>query len=227
MAKIGIVVKADRPDSDFKHRIVSGYQGRRLTWHSMDCATGKNAKYPRRTVYTPESRRETHKAQFEEKYGTEQTWRWGLEYPNDYMAKCCLGKAETDKSPSFTTGQAKSIFAEALAAGLAAGDAAKPRAMVVGTPSTFLGDDIDYNKRTYYVSEGVCGFAWVVIRPGNSSLARQSVKLGIGSKAYGGGVSIWVGDHGQSLERKEQHARAYADVLRSYGVNAYLESRMD
>jgi hypothetical protein len=99
--------------------------------------------------------------------------------------------------------------------------------MMVGTPSTPLGNDIDYSKRTYYVSDGACGFAWVVIRPGNSSLARQAVKLGIGRSAYGGGVSIWVDAHGQSAQRKAGHARAYAAVLREYGVNASSESRLD
>ena len=30
--------------------------------------------------------------------------------------------------------------------------------MVVGTPTTPLGDDIDYSKDTYYVADGMCGF---------------------------------------------------------------------
>ena len=215
-----------KPDSDFLYRIVSGYDGRRLTWHTMECATGRKAKYGRRTAYTPEARREAHKAKFEEKYGAERMWRWGLEYPDDYMAGCCTGR-EAVGSPSFTASQARRIFAQALTAGKAAGNAVKPTPMVVGTPTTFLGSDIDYSKRTYYASEGACGFAWVVIRPGNSSLARQAVKLGLGRKAYGGGVSIWVGDHGQSIDRNENHAAAYAEVLRGHGVNAYSQSRLD
>jgi hypothetical protein len=210
-----------RPDSDFQYRILSSVGGRRLTWHTLDCRTGKNAKYSRRTIHTPESRREK----------AEAAGRVG--YPTDHMAKCCLGKgavkagSETEKSPSFSPGVARKIFANALAAGRAAGEAAEPTPMVVGTPTTFLGNDIDYTKRTYYVPDGVCGFAWVVIRPGNSSLARQAVKLDIGSRAYGGGISIWVDEHGHSLDRKQRHAHAYADVLRAYGVNAYAQSRLD
>ena len=30
--------------------------------------------------------------------------------------------------------------------------------MVVGTPTTPLGNDIDYSKETYYVADGLCGF---------------------------------------------------------------------
>ena len=214
-----------KPDSDFLYRIVSGYDGRRLTWHTMECATGRKAKYGRRTADTPEARREAVKAKanvdhpvFASGYGP---------YYTDHMAQCCTGKPETASTPSFTTSQARRIFAQALTAGKAAGNAVKPTPMVVGTPTTFLGSDIDYSKRTYYASEGACGFAWVVIRPGNSSLARRAVKLGLGRKAYGGGVSIWVGDHGQSVDRNENHAAAYAEVLRGHGVNAYSQSRLD
>ena len=28
-----------------------------------------------------------------------------------------------------------------------------------------LGDDIDYTKDTYYVADGMCGFAWINIKP--------------------------------------------------------------
>ena len=38
-----------------------------------------------------------------------------------------------------------------------------PTFMVVGTPTTPLGDDIDYSKDTYYVADGMCGFAWINI----------------------------------------------------------------
>ena len=207
-----------KPDSEFRYRIVSGYDGHRLTWHSLECATGRNAKYGKRTVYTPEARREAIKA----KRGYEP-------YYSDSLAGCCIGKQHSEKvtSPSFTSREAHALLREAHAAGVAAGNAIKPTPMVVGTPTTPLGNNIDYNKRTYYVSEGACGFAWVVIRPGNCSFARQAVKLGLGSKHYYGGISIWISDHGQSIDRKERHAAAYANVLKQAGVNATSESRMD
>lgn len=46
---------------------------------------------------------------------------------------------------------------------------------------------------------------------------------------YYGGVSIWVGGFGQSVQRKEAYANAFAEVLneRVEGVRAYAGSRMD
>ncbi len=211
-----------KPDSEFKYRIVSGYgylvNGHRLMWHSIECSTGRNAKYAKRTNYSPEEHRRVYK----ERRGYEPYYR-------DHMAKCCLGKqsASRESSPLFTTKQAEQLLRDAHTAGLLAGNDATPTPMTVGTPTTPLGNQIDYTKRTYYVSEGVCGFAWVVIRPGNCSLARQAVKLGLAHTNYGGGVSVWVNDHGQSLERKQKHAQAYAKVLWEHGINASSESRID
>jgi hypothetical protein len=209
----------DKPDSDFRYRVVIGrYQA---TWHSMECRIGALAKRARRTKHTPESNRKALTA----KFGNAPWFR----YEEPRMAQCCIGRKakEQDRAPVFTKQEAAKIFRKAQAAGLAAGNAAKPTAMVVGTPKNFLGDEIDYTKRTYYVSEGVCGFAWVTIRPGNSSLARHARRLGIGGRAYGGGVRIWVDEYNQSMERKEKHAHAFADVLREHGVEAYAQSRMD
>ena len=199
-----------KPDSEFKYRVVSGDRGRRITWHTLECKTGKNAKRSGRTSRTYEPYLE---------HGLKQ----------HHLAKCCLGQKDAQKttSRSFTTRQAKALFAMALKAGLDAGQAATPTPMVVGTPTTLLGNELDYSKKTYEVPEGPCGFAWVNIRPGNSSIARQAVKLGIGAKSYEGGIDIWVHDHGQSLDRKSQHAKAYTAVLREHGVNASSRSRLD
>ena len=211
--------KERQPDSDFEFRLVLGHDGWRVTWHNLDCAIGINAKRSRRTKHaTPEARR----AFLEKKHKRTM-------YYNDHLAKCCIGKPTQEDAalPKFTKRQAQDLFSKAYSAGLEAGDAYTPRPMVVGTPTTPLGNDIDPSKRTYYVPDGVCGFAWIVIRPGNSSLARHAVRLGIGSKAYGGGVAIWIHDHRQSLERKQQHAHAYAKILSQAGVDAYAQSRID
>ena len=209
--------KMVRPDSDFNRRLVGNMHG--VTWHTLECKTGKLAKRAIRTVYTdPEVRNEA----LERKNGFRS-------YRRDYMAKCCLGKTtqESKPSPRFTEREARSLFANARRAGLAAGNAFDPTPMVVGTPTTFLGNDIDPTKRTYYVPDGVCGFAWVLINPANSSIAIHAKKQGIGRKAYGGGLSIWIHDHNQSMQRKKAHADAFAQVLRDAGIEAYAQSRMD
>ena len=208
-----------KPDSEYTFRLVSGYDGHRLTWHTLECAVGRNAKHSRRTAYASAgARREA----ITERQGH-------APYYHDHMAKCCIGKvdAEHAASPTFTAAQASRVFAAAHAAGMVAGTAHRPTPMIVGTPTTPLGNDIDQSQRTYHVPSGVCGFAWVVIKPGNCSLARHAKKLGIGRTSYLGGVEISIHDHGQSYECKAEHAAAYAAVLRDNGVEAYSNSRLD
>lgn len=60
-----------------------------------------------------------------------------------------------------------------------------------------------------------CGFAWVQVKPGNSKFANWLKRNGLArSASYEGGVKIWIGDYGQSHQRKYTHARAMAQVLR-------------
>jgi hypothetical protein len=118
-------------------------------------------------------------------------------------------------------------FAKAASAGLAAGAAKTPRAMVVTEHSNPL-DDNSPPKNVWYEPEGLCGFAWVNVSPGNSPFANWLKANKLASKAYGGGVDLWVSDFGQSVERKEACANAMAKVLREeLGVKAYASSRLD
>ena len=120
------------------------------------------------------------------------------------------------------------IYAEAHSAGMAAGNKSKPIPMVVGTPSTPLGNDIDYSKETYYVADGVCGCAWVNIKPARGKFVTWMKKNNIGRKdSYYGGWTVWVSGFGQSMARKEDYARAFAGVLNDYGISANSMSRMD
>jgi hypothetical protein len=122
----------------------------------------------------------------------------------------------------------RALFDKAYEAGLAAGKAAIPATMVVGSPSTPLGNDIDPSKPVYFVNEGCCGFAWVNVSPGNCRFANWLKKNGLARKAYGGGVDIWCREFGQSMTRKEAWADAFADVCRDAGVpRCYAGSRMD
>ncbi len=121
------------------------------------------------------------------------------------------------------------IIVEAEAAGMAAANGCTPTPMIVGSPSTPLGNDIDPNKKTYYVESGVCGFAWISVKPGNSRIANYLKKSGKGrTDSYAGGVTVWVSEFGQSMERKVAYAGAYARVLYANGIDkAYAMSRMD
>jgi hypothetical protein len=116
--------------------------------------------------------------------------------------------------------QFRETFDRAYNAGLEAGRNAIPHTMVV--QDGFTGKTVDV------VSEGACGFAWVRIFPATCSFARWLAKNNLARAAYHGGMEIWISDHGQSIERKEAHARAMAEVLTSeLGVKAYVGSRLD
>ncbi len=121
----------------------------------------------------------------------------------------------------------KELHDKAHEAGLKAVKDCTPVPMTVGSPTTVLGNDIDYSKKTYFVEGGVCGFAWIKIAEGRSSFAKWAKTNLRAHKSYSGGVDIWVGDFGQSMQRKEAYAYAYADVLQDAGVKAYGQSRMD
>jgi len=120
----------------------------------------------------------------------------------------------------------EAIHREAYEAGMKAGNGASPVPMVVGSPSTPLGNDVDRKKEHWFVADGVCGFAWVHFK-GNTPWGRWAKKNKIASKDYPSGLMVWVREFGQSMQRKEAFAAAYAAVLRKYGIDAYSNSRMD
>jgi hypothetical protein len=88
-------------------------------------------------------------------------------------------------------------------------------------------DDGSKLVRQYFVSDGVCGFASVTVKPANSKFAKFLVANGLGRKGYGGGVCMSIRDFNQSLQKKETYAYAFASVLNEHGIKAYVESRMD
>lgn len=123
----------------------------------------------------------------------------------------------------------ESLWAKADAAGLAAGSGTVPTPMVVTS------GDILFNGRPVLppdyrevIPDGPCGFAWIVVKPGNSAFARLSKKLKGARAEYGGGTCVkWVGEFNQSMAKKEAYAYAFAKVLTAAGINAYARSRMD
>lgn len=120
------------------------------------------------------------------------------------------------------------LYLAADAAGKEAAEACEPTPMIVGYPTTPLGNDIDTSKASWYVPQGVCGFAWVIVKPGNSAFANWLKKMDYARKdSYYGGVSIWISDYGQSMEKKAAYARGFAGKLQEAGYNAYSMSRMD
>ena len=111
--------------------------------------------------------------------------------------------------------------------GMDAGRDSTPTPMIVGSPSTPFGSDIDYSKKTYFVEGGACGFAGVVIKPARGKFVSYLKSLGMGHKHYYGGYYVPVIEFGQSLARKEAYAEAYAKILSEEGMRCYVDSRMD
>lgn len=118
------------------------------------------------------------------------------------------------------------LFARAHAAGDRAAKAAVPAPMVVERHANPLDDGSAVLER-WHVPEGACGFAWVTLSPGTSRAARHARAHHGARRGYHGGVDVWVGGYGQSVERKEAYALAFGDVLRAAGVRAYAHSRLD
>lgn len=109
-------------------------------------------------------------------------------------------------------------FENALAEGIQAGKE------VVPVPMQVIGSD-----RSYIVEGGVCGFAWLEIRPARGPLVTYLKKSGQGyydryNRCY---VFPMNGYFGQSMTRKEAMADRMAEYLRKYGYNVYANSRID
>ena len=120
------------------------------------------------------------------------------------------------------------VYREAFEAGLKAGNEVQVTPMIVGTETSPFSNIIDETKQTYFVEGGVCGFAWVKIRPARGKFVQFLKDKEIGSKDnYEGGYTIWCHEFGQSLTRKEAFVGAFAKVLREYGIDAYGQSRID
>lgn len=104
-----------------------------------------------------------------------------------------------------------SDFDMAMAAGAKAAREIVPEAMHIS------GADADGVRRCWAVPEGVCGYAYITVRPANSSFGRWLVKEGHARKAYGGGLTISISDYNQSMARKAAHAKAAAEFLTAQG----------
>lgn len=111
----------------------------------------------------------------------------------------------------------RELVDKAIAAGLQAGKDSRPVPMYI----------IDKGIPIDRIDDGACGFAWITVRPANSSFAIWAKKQGLMRSAYDGGVQYWVSEFGQSVDRKTAFAGAFAEVLRAAGIKAYAGSRLD
>ena len=119
----------------------------------------------------------------------------------------------------------QAVYNEADQAGKAAAAACKPTPMVVQQHANPMNDRSAVVQQ-WVVPHGSCGFAWIKFK-GNTAWAAWTKKKGLCGDAYPSGRSIWVSDYGQSIELKYAYAAAFANVLRTHGVECYAQSRDD
>lgn len=125
----------------------------------------------------------------------------------------------------------ESIFNKADQCAQKAFDACVPTPMVVGQASGLFGSGMVAGTEEV-IDDGVCGFAWVQINPARGDFVNFCKRNNIGDKGTYKGWTISMGTYGnryngQSMERKEAAGTAFADVLKSHGINAFMTSRMD
>lgn len=108
-------------------------------------------------------------------------------------------------------------FENALAEGIQAGKE------VIPIPMQVIGSD-----QSFVVEGGVCGFAWIEIRPARGPLVTYLKKSGQGYYSEYNRCYIYNIFHfGQSMTRKEAMADRMAEYLRKCGYNVYAGSRLD
>lgn len=123
-----------------------------------------------------------------------------------------------------------SVFFLAKQAAKEAFDKAVSTPVVMGSPSTPFGNDVDPSK-PMYVIPGLCGFAWVNVyadrrKPQGKEMKQAGVRWDDYAKAFS--ISSYeLGAHGQMVEQKEAACKAAAEVFRQYGYKAYAGSRLD
>lgn len=128
----------------------------------------------------------------------------------------------------------QAICDKADSAGKTAVGCLKVVPMTVGQETSMFSNEIDYTKPTYYVEDGMCGFAWVDVFPANKGNTKAGKEERIILKSTGFNLNdytktyqFWISDYNQSVQKKETYARAYAEVLRENGLKAYGGSRLD
>lgn len=132
--------------------------------------------------------------------------------------------------PKLSKSDLRDLVQKAVDAAKVAHANAVPAPMRVVQRANPLDDNSAVVRDYGIISDGVCGFAWVIVRPGNSALAKYLVSIGMGRKSYEGGIRVSMSGMfaSQSMERGYAAACAFAKVLNDAGFErVYPDSRID
>ena len=104
------------------------------------------------------------------------------------------------------------IFSDAIKKGNEAAEIVQPVPMVVQQHANVMDDNSPVVKQ-WECNDGVCGFGWVEVSPGNSSFANWLKSKGYFYSNYGGCVHISSRLQTQSLEKNAAWAAGLAKHL--------------
>ena len=130
-------------------------------------------------------------------------------------------------SSSLSRAALRELFERAHAAGHVAATSHAPTPMRVVQRTNPFDAASPIVQEFPTVHDGACGFAWVTIRPANSRAAKVLKEMFNARVAYEGGMQYWISAYGQSVERKEAYADAFANVVREAGIKCFVGSRLD
>lgn len=85
--------------------------------------------------------------------------------------------------------------------------------------------EIAGNPNTWYP----CGFAWVNIKPARGPFVKYLKDNNLGRTSMMGGFDVWnpSGNSTQWMDAKYAGAKVFAEILKSHGVNARAQQRID
>lgn len=125
---------------------------------------------------------------------------------------------QTKTNPKVSEDYIEYVVTRAHMAGLKAGEEIVPKVFNIVDGE---------NKVLDTLEDGLCGFAWVTIRPNRGPLVAYLKKQGVGDAGHAGGFVVWINRYNQSQTRKYAYAKAFAEVLNLYGFNAVAGTRLD
>jgi hypothetical protein len=103
---------------------------------------------------------------------------------------------------------------------LAHNEAVKASNRVIPTPMYIT----DYTEP---VMDGLCGFAYIVIKDARKGFAKWLKSKNIGYRCYKGGWEIFAETDDQSFERARAYAETFEKILQQNGVECYSVSGLD
>jgi hypothetical protein len=123
----------------------------------------------------------------------------------------------------------EAILLNAIGVAIREAESITPTPMMVAQHTNPLDDHSPVDK-AWYVSEGVCGFGYVLVPDARKRVTKELIKTGhFRYSEYNKAASMSAGTwtQSQSYERNVKFATTVCRELREHGIECYVESRLD